>query len=145
MKLTDLHVQCLLAAAHSHELVKREWLLDSMTVMSEYSHNITTTQRPKVGQTIQIEAAVADAEYGQVVAINNQLKGIVLDSQGMLLTIGVLALINEPIYHRLDIFTLSSEAVKQKWGACAFATGDVNQPTTVGRFLENVIVLDFVL
>ena len=143
MELSNLHVSCLFAAAHSREMIKREWLLDAMTVVNEYSHNIKYDRPLTIGQPIEVEAAVADAEYGQVVCINGTHKGVVLKNQGMLLTIGVLAKANEPIYHRLDTFKFMADTVKSFFGDVKFASGDIGTVTTVGRFLENVIVLQY--
>lgn len=143
MQLSDLHVQGLFAAAHSREMIKRAWLLDAMTVVNEYSHNISTDKILKIGTTIEIEASIVDADYGQVVCLNKTHKGVVLSNKGMLLTIAVLSNANEPIYHRLDTFQFLAQEVEKWFGQCALATGDIGQVTTVGRLLENVIVLGY--
>jgi len=142
MQLSDLHVRCLFASAHSREMLKRAWLLDAMTVVSDYDVKIGVEGTVHVGQTVDVEAAVCDAKYGQVVVVNDCL-GIVYSEQNMLLKIGILTHCGQPIFHRLDTFTFKAQLVREFWGDVKFASGDVGTLTTVGRFIENVIVFQY--
>lgn len=142
MRLTDLHFRCLVAAAHSGEIVKREWLFDAMTRMSEYSHNITVNNKLAVNTTIDVETAVVDVEYGQVVCINDAYLGIVYKVDHMLASIAILSHKGYPIFHRLDTFTWSVGILREYFDpSLEFVKSSLDKPTTVGRFLENVIVL----
>ena len=143
MRLTELHVRGLFAAAKSKEIIKRSWLLDAMTVMNEYSHNIELQGVISVGKVFTAEAALVDIALGQVVCINKKYLGIVIDDAGMLFKIAVLSEVGTPIYHRLDTFDFLNKMAIQYLGENVFTKSIVPGVTTVGRFLENVIVLQF--
>ena len=141
MRLLDLHFRCLCAAAHSREIIKREWLLDAMTVVNEYAHEIQTDKEVHVNSVLQLEKAITDAEYGQVVRINHNFIGVVFLDQQMLLSIGVLSRDNQPMFHRLDTFEFKNAIAREYFGDCALTKSNVQGVTTVGRFLENMITV----
>ena len=143
MELTDLHIRGLFAAAKSKELIKRSWLLDAMTVMNEYAHNIELAGVVGVGKVFSAEAALFDLGLGQVVCINKKFLGIVIDDAGMLYRIAVLSEVGTPIYHRLDTFKFTFDMASRYLGDNVFTRSNVTGDTTVGRFLENVIVLQY--
>lgn len=143
MELTDLHIRGLFAAAKSKELIKRSWLLDAMTVMNEYTHNIELAGVVGVGKVFSAEAALFDLGLGQVVCINKKFLGVVIDDAGMLYRIAVLSEVGTPIYHRLDTFKFTFDMASRYLGDNVFTRSNVTGDTTVGRFLENVIVLQY--
>lgn len=145
MRLSSKHISALFISAAKRELINRDWLLDAMTVVSEFTHNVTYSGKIGLGDTITVEAALQkeDVKQGQVVGVNDAWKGIVLNDSGMALTIAILSPANEPIFRRLDTFSMSEAPWKQYFaGSKVDATFD-NNLTTVGRFLENCIVLQF--
>ena len=97
MRLLDLHFRCLVAAVHSREIIKRDWLLDAMTVVNEYTHNIKTKSSDgngmlvKLNSVIELEKAITEAELGQVVCIDDKYLGIVFQDRAMLLSVAVLS------------------------------------------------------
>lgn len=142
MRLSDLHFRCLVAAAHSGEMAKRAWLFDAMTRMSEYSNNITVSQKLAINTTIDVEMAIVDAEYGQVVCINDAYLGIVYKVSNMLASIAILSRKGDPIFHRLDTFTWNVGILREYFDpSLEFTKSSLDGPTTVGRFLENIIVI----
>lgn len=143
MRLTDLQLHSLFVSARSREMLKREWLIDSMTVVNEHSHNVETSERISVGQTVGIEKALCreDLSAGQVVGINGQFKGIVLSDENMLLRVAVLATVKEPIFHRLDTFDMAEAPWKIYFPDSAVDKAFDHGNSTVGRFIENAIVL----
>lgn len=140
MELTELQVRGLLAATKSLDIIKRAWLLDSMTRMNEYSNNIEVAGVVKVGQVLELESALFNITLGNVVCINKTFLGIVISEENMLLKLAVLSQVGTPIYHRLDTFKFQSGLVAEYLGTCAFTTSNVPEVTTVGRYLENVIM-----
>lgn len=143
MLLSELHVRGLFAAAKSGEIVKREWLLDAMTVVNKYEHEIEVKQPFKLGDVLELEQALFDIEAGQIVFINYEFLGIVISAENMLAKVAVLSKKNEPIYHRLDEFAFSLPMAQEYLGKNVFTQTPVNDLTTVGLFLENVIVLGY--
>lgn len=142
MRLTDLHFRCLVAAAHSGEMVKRQWLFDAMTRMSEYTNNISTDQKLFIGATIDLEEAVVDVKYGQVVCINDAYLGIVYRVDHMLASVAVLSKKGFPIFHRLDTFEFNQGIMREYFDpSLEFCKSNPDKVTTVGRWLENVIVI----
>lgn len=142
MQLTSLHFQCLLAAAKSREMVKREWLLEAMTVVSEYNINITVKDKLSLNSTIEVESALVQQNVvvGQVVCLNGTHLGMILKDENMLLTVAVLGKIGTPLFYRLDIIKFENTIAREYFGDCPFTSGQVGD-TTFGRFIENCIVL----
>ena len=145
--LTDLHVQCLLAAATSRIMIERSWLLDALTVTNTKDTNIDyASETPlKIGDTAIVHKMnVGEKAFrvGQVVGLNNSLVGIVLREDQGAFYIPVLSDNAHPVFHRLDTFNYAPEVVKPYLGVnpCSNTKAGV---TTVGRFIENMIVLQY--
>lgn len=145
MELTELYIRCLFTAAKTREMIKREWLLEAMTVVSEYSHNLTTNGSVEIhtNSIVEFPGAEPVATIGQVVCIDKKYLGIVLNDVAMTLTVGVLVRLGTPIFHRLDTFEFSTQMARQFFGENKFSNSVLSKRTTVGRFLENVIVLQY--
>jgi len=143
MKLPDLYVQCLFTAAASREMIKREWLLDALTVMSDYSYNLSTTAKPEVGHVLQLPGADPVAKKGQVVCINKTHIGVVLDDEAMSLTIGVLSQVGQPPFDKNDEFHFDNSIARKYFGDVELVKSNIPDPTYVGRFIENMIVLQY--
>lgn len=141
MKLTELQVRGLFAAAKSREIIKRAWLLDAMTVMNEYSHNLQTPQKLTIGEIVEI--AADDVKLGQVVCVNGEYLGIIVDESGMSFMVAILSKVGTPIYHRLDTFEFVNRTAALFLGDNVFTQSIVQGVTTVGIFLENIIVLQY--
>ena len=92
MELTELYIRCLFAAAKTREMIKREWLLEAMTVVSEYSHDLTTNGSAEIhtNSIVEFPGAEPVATIGQIVCIDKKYLGIVLNDAAMTLTVGVL-------------------------------------------------------
>jgi hypothetical protein len=141
MELSELHVVAMMVAAASRELLKREWLLEAMTQVSECTHNVKQ-DGAQIGSVIEVEEALSDLKLGQVVGVNEDLIGIVIENNQALWKIAVLSDRTHPIYHRHDTFKFTPDVSKQYLGANIFTDSQVGE-TTFGRFLENVIVLQY--
>lgn len=145
MELTELYIRCLFTAAKSREMIKREWLLDAMTVVNEHSHNLTTNGQIEIHPNTIVEFPGAEpvAKVGQVVCIDKKFLGIVLNDVAMTLTVGVLVRVGTPIFHRLDVFEFSTQMARSFFGDTPFSNTVLDKKTTVGRFIENVIMLQY--
>ena len=145
MKLSDLAVRALFASAKSRELINRDWLIDSMTVVNKMSNNVTYGKPIHVGDTIIVEQVLQKDDYhvGQVVGVDDQFKGIILSDSGMALTIAILSPFNVPAFHRLDTFLMGDAPWKTYFEKTVLDKMWDRAPTTVGRFLENFIVLQY--
>lgn len=144
MRLTELHVRCLLAAAKSRIIVERSWLLDALTVTNTKDTNIEYKDANlKFGDIAVVDKMVVGESafrLGQIVSLNGTLVGIVVSDDASSWNIAVLSDNNRPIFGRLDTFDLDPAVVKEYLGQNKMVPAAVKN-TTVGRFIENVIVL----
>ena len=144
MRLTELHVRCLLAAAKSKIILERSWLLDALTVTNTKDTNIEYKDATlKLGDIAVIDKMVVGEnafKLGQVVSLNNNLVGMVESDDASSWNIAVLSDLKNPIFHRLDTFDLDPTMVKELIGQNKMVSTVVKN-TTVGRFIENVVVL----
>jgi len=142
MQLLDIHVRALFQAACKREMIKRSWLLDAMTVTNGYDANVETTEQLSIGSMIRIEGA-GEVSVGKVICINKTHLGIVMDNSAMSLEIAVLSKVGTPIFHRLDTFKFNNTFAREFFGENVFSKSNVPEITTVGRFIENIIVLQY--
>lgn len=144
MKLSELHVRCLLAAAKSKIMLKRSWLLDAFTVTNTKDTDVVYKGTPlKIGNVAVVDKMVVGEhafELGQVVSLNSNLVGIVESDDASSWKIAVLSDLNHPIFHRLDTLDLDPTMVRSYLDNNTMVQTAVKN-TTVGRLLENVIVL----
>lgn len=145
MKLSDLQVRALFSSAAKRELINRDWLIDTMTVVNKMSHNVTYGKPLRVGEQIFVEQALQkeDLHMGQVVGIDDKFKGIIVNDAGMGLEIAVLSPWNVPAFHRLDTFDMSTAPWKLYFPNSKLVENFPKMDTTVGRLLENIIVLQY--
>lgn len=143
MRLNNRQIRCLMVAAACGKLKRRSWLLDAMTVCSDYTHEIEYGDTMiKVDSDIQLEKLkYAGIERGDVVRVNRKFVGIVVSDLNDLLTLSILNESNKACFLSDDVFeadkgTISSELtgpiLDSSWG-----------DTSVGRFIWNVITLQY--
>ena len=137
MRLDKRQIRCLMVAAACGKLKHRSWLLDAMTVSSDYTHEVEFGDSPvKVGSDIQLEKLkYAGIEKGDVVRVNRQFVGIVVEDENDLLTLSILNESNKACFLSDDLMEPSRSDVGQ------VLTGPITSEdwgdTSVGRFLWN--------
>ena len=143
MRLDKRQIRCLMVAAACGKLKHRSWLLDAMTVSSDYTHEVEFGDSPvKVGSDIQLEKLkYAGIEKGDVVRVNRQFVGIVVEDENDLLTLSILNESNKACFLSDDLMepsrsdvgqVLTGPIISEDWG-----------DTSVGRFLWNIITLQY--
>lgn len=142
MRLDTRQIRCLMVAAACGKLKHRTWLLDAMTVCSDYTHEIEYGDTMvKVGSDIQLEKLkYVGIERGDVVRVNRRFVGIILTDENDLLTLCILNESNKACY-------LSDDVMEPTRSDISFAlTGPILGDwgvTSVGRFVWNVITLQY--
>ena len=67
MRLSSKHISALFISAARRELINRDWLLDAMTVVSEFTHNVTYSGKIELGDTITVETALQKEDVTEFV------------------------------------------------------------------------------
>ena len=142
MRLDKRQIRCLMVAASCGKLKHRSWLLDAMTVSSDYTHEIEYGDTMvKVGSDLQLEKLkYSGIELGDVVRVNRKFVGIVISDENDLLTLSIInesdkaCFLSDDVFEadKSDISVLTGPILDEKWN-----------DTSVGRFLWNVITLQY--
>lgn len=142
MRLNTRQIRCLMVAAACGKLKHRSWLLDAMTVCSDYTHEIEYGDTMvKVDTDIQLEKLkYPGIERGDVVRVNRRFVGIVITDENDLLTLSIINESNRACFLSDDVFTASKSDT-------SVLTGPILEhewyDTSVGRFVWNVITLQY--
>ena len=146
MELNEIQVRCLFTAAMTRQMLKREWMLDAMTVVSEYRYNVAVDQPLNLWSIISVDESDADLSVGEIVRVTNKAErsfvGIVVQNPAGRWMIALIGDGKIPLFHRFDTFKFNNALAKEIMGVNLFTSSNVGE-TTLGRFLENVIVLQY--
>lgn len=145
MRLSEQQILCLLTAASHNLLRERSWLLDALTVCSQYSQEITVENKhPTVGKTLELEALKYDTlkQVGSVVRVNQKQVGIISSIENDLIKLEILSDGTEPCFHVLDVFDVPAGTTQKILGINPMTSAKWGD-TTVGRFVFNTVILQY--
>jgi len=79
--LNDIQVQALIVSAASREMLKRRWLIDALTCTNTHDVDVEAPSAVKIGDVIEIakDKFPSNVVYGQVVGVDKEFTGILLD------------------------------------------------------------------
>ena len=143
MRLNDVQVACLLAAGANRKLIHRSWILDALTMVSSYTHEIESEKTATPGHWLDLEhLKYVELGVGDVVRINRKAIGIVESIENDLIHIGICSDGTKPCFDMLDVFDAKPQLTGKYFGSHPFtrkAWGD----TSVGRYLWNIVALQY--
>lgn len=143
--LSEQQIRCLLASALHLQLRERAWLLDALTVCSQYTNEIIVEgHHVSVGQTLNLEALKYPElnKVGSVVRVNQKQVGIISSIENDLIKLEILSDGTKPCFGVLDVFEVKSGVLQNVFGSKPFAIENFGR-TTVGRFIYNLVVLQY--
>jgi len=142
MRLNTRQIRCLMVAAACGKLKHRSWLLDAMTVCSDYTNEIEYGDTMvKVDSDIQLEKLkYPGIERGDVVRVNRRFVGIVITDENDLLTLSIINESNKACFLSDDVFEASKSDTSVLTGPIL---SEEWHDTSVGRFIWNIITLQY--
>ena len=145
MKLSNFHKRLFMLAVVNKKLLERSWLLEAMTVVSEYTHDMQDVKTGLVGTAINVFKTDCKDQLS--------VGDIVRTSSGLCMVTGsneagdhwVFEVMNgdlsRPTFHRLDTYDFGP-LDSQYFGNVPFVQIKPGL-TTVGRMLENAIIFGY--
>lgn len=158
--LNNYQIEALYTAAASRAMLKRAWLLDALTVTNNFDIQFKWMKPTKIGDTIQghrDECTQPTATYytGQIVQVaasNGNFTAICLENSTPQTSDGVLVMVlgpsDRPAFDIGGVFDPGDKGtyprIKELFGVNPFTTSLLTTgKTTVGRFIENVVCLQY--